>query len=174
MEKINNNGSGFQLKSIILVDSHMSRKPNVNFKALRLDVEIGTGVGVKDNVVNVKLSVNVKQMENGIEQSEMSATMVGTFEKTGETPLNDMEEFGRINGASIIFPFFKPLHFSDVLHIVSICPKLFTSPTTVQTLDVPISIPTMISPIAKIIPPFIYVFFLVLYILHFDKNVNTI
>ena len=107
MEKINNNGSGFQLKSIILVDSHMSRKPNVNFKELKLDVEIGTGVGVKDNVVNVKLSVNVKQMENGIEQSEMSATMVGTFEKTGETPLNDMEEFGRINGASIIFPFLR-------------------------------------------------------------------
>lgn len=107
MEKINNNGSGFQLKSIILVDSHMSRKPNVNFKELKLDVEIGTGVGVKDNVVNVKLSVNVKQMENGIAQSEMSATMVGTFEKTGESPLNDMEEFGRINGASIIFPFLR-------------------------------------------------------------------
>lgn len=35
MEKINNNGSGFQLKSIILVDSHMSRKPNVNFKELK-------------------------------------------------------------------------------------------------------------------------------------------
>ena len=107
MEKINNNGSGFQLKSIILVDSHMSRKPNVNFKELQLDVEIGTGVGVKDNVVNVKLSVNVKQMENGIAQSEMSATMVGIFEKTGESPLNDMEEFGRINGASIIFPFLR-------------------------------------------------------------------
>ena len=107
MEKINNNGSGFQLKSIILVDSHMSRKPNVNFKELKLDVEIGTGVGVKDNVVNVKLSVNVKQMENGIAQSEMSATMVGIFEKTGESPLNDMEEFGRINGASIIFPFLR-------------------------------------------------------------------
>lgn len=107
MEKINNNGSGFQLKSIILVDSHMYRKPNVNFKELQLDVEIGTGVGVKDNVVNVKLSVNVKQMENGIAQSEMSATMVGIFEKTGESPLNDMEEFGRINGASIIFPFLR-------------------------------------------------------------------
>ena len=107
MEKINNNGSGFQLKSIILVDSHMYRKPNVNFKELQLDVEIGTGVGVKDNVVNVKLSVNVKQMENGIAQSEMSATMVGIFEKTGESPLNDMEEFCRINGASIIFPFLR-------------------------------------------------------------------
>ena len=107
MEKINNNGSGFQLKSIILVDSHMYRKPNVNLKELQLDVEIGTGVGVKDNVVNVKLSVNVKQMENGIAQSEMSATMVGIFEKTGESPLNDMEEFGRINGASIIFPFLR-------------------------------------------------------------------
>lgn len=107
MEKVNNNGSGFQLKSIILVDSHLTRKANVNFKELQLDVEIGTGVGVKDNVVNVKLSVNVKQMENGTAQSEMSATMVGTFEKTGDSPLNDMEEFGRINGASIIFPFLR-------------------------------------------------------------------
>ena len=107
MEKVNNNGSGFQLKSIILVDSHLTRKANVNFKELQLDVEIGTGVGVKDKVVNVKLSVNVKQMENGTAQSDMSATMVGTFEKTGESPLNDMEEFGRINGASIIFPFIR-------------------------------------------------------------------
>ena len=59
-----------------------------------------------------------------------------------------------ISSSFIIFPFFSPLHLYDVLLIVSICPKLFTSPTTVQTLVVPISIPTMISPIAKLIPPF--------------------
>ena len=69
-----------------------------------------------------------------------------------------------ISSSLIILPFFKPEHFSDVLHIVSICPKLFTSPTTVQTLDVPISIPIMISPIAKIIPPFILCFTSVIYI----------
>ena len=40
MEKINNNGSGFQLKSIILVDSHMSRKPNVNFKQYAKDQKV--------------------------------------------------------------------------------------------------------------------------------------
>ena len=80
----------------------------------------------------------------------------------------------------IILPFFIPLHLQDVLHSVSICPKLLTSPTTVQTLDVPISIPTMISPIAKMIPPFIFVkisilyrlFSSLLYILHFHKKVN--
>lgn len=107
MEKINNNGSGFHLKSIILVESHLSRMANVNFGELKLDVEIGTGIGVKDNVVNVKLTVNVKQMENNKAQSEMSATMVGSFEKTGDSPLNDLDEFGRINGASIIFPFVR-------------------------------------------------------------------
>ena len=59
-----------------------------------------------------------------------------------------------ISSSLIILPFFRPLHLHDVLLIVSICPKLLTSPTTVQTLVVPISIPTMISPIAKLIPPF--------------------
>ena len=133
MEKINNNGSGFQLKSIILVDSHMYRKPNVNFKELQLDVEIGTGVGVKDNVVNVKLSVNVKQMENGIAQSEMSATMVGIFEKTGESPLNDMEEFGRINGASIIFPFLRE-HIANLAMKAGLGPIMLT-PVNFQKLN---------------------------------------
>jgi len=56
----------------------------------------------------------------------------------------------------IIFPFFSPLHLYEVLAIISICPKLFTSPTTVQTLLVPMSTPTMISPIAKLIPPFFW------------------
>ena len=105
--KIDNNGSGYQVKSIILVESNLSREPNFNFDNLKLDVAIGTGVGVKDNIVSVELRVNVKQMQNDTPLSELSATMVGTFEKTGESPLNDMEEFGRINGASIIFPFLR-------------------------------------------------------------------
>lgn len=106
-EKIDNNGSGYQVKSIILVESNLSRKPNFSFDDLKLDVEIGTGVGVKDNIVNVQLKVNVKQMQNNIPLSELSATIVGTFEKNGESPINNMEDFGKINGASIIYPFIR-------------------------------------------------------------------
>ena len=72
--------------------------------------------------------------------------------------------FTKLNVTSsslIILPFFIPLHLHEVLHIVSICPKLFTSPSTVHTFDVPISIPTIISPIAKIIPPFDIVFIII-------------
>ena len=100
--KIDNNGSGYQVKSIILVESNLSREPNFNFDNLKLDVEIGTGVGVKDNIVSVELRVNVKQMQNDTPLSELSATMVGTFEKKGDSPIDNMEDFGRINGASII------------------------------------------------------------------------
>lgn len=107
MEKVDNNGSGYQVKSIILVESNLSRKQNFSFDDLKLDVEIGTGVGVKDNIVNVQLKVNVKQMQNNTPLSELSATMVGTFEKNGESPINNMEDFGRINGASIIYPFIR-------------------------------------------------------------------
>lgn len=106
-EKIDNNGSGYQVKSIILVESNLSRKPNFSFDDLKLDVEIGTGVGVKDNIVNVQLKVNVKQMQNNTPLSELSATIVGTFEKNGESPINNMEDFGKINGASIIYPFIR-------------------------------------------------------------------
>ena len=106
-EKIDNNGSGYQVKSIILVESNLSREPNFNFDNLKLDVEIGTGVGVKDNIVSVELRVNVKQMQNDTPLSELSATMVGTFEKKGDSPIDNMEDFGRINGASIIYPFIR-------------------------------------------------------------------
>ena len=51
-----------------------------------------------------------------------------------------------ISSSFIILPFFSQLHLNDVLHIVSICSKLFTSPTTVATFVVPISTPTIISP----------------------------
>ena len=105
--KIDNNGSGYQVKSIILVESNLSREPNFNFDNLKLDVAIGTGVGVKDNIVSVELRVNVKQMQNDTPLSELSATMVGTFEKKGDSPIDNMEDFGRINGASIIYPFIR-------------------------------------------------------------------
>jgi preprotein translocase subunit SecB len=29
------------------------------------------------------------------------------FERTGESPLTDFEEFGKVNGAAIIFPFIR-------------------------------------------------------------------
>ena len=39
-EKIDNNGSGYQVKSIILVESNLSREPNFKFDNLKLDVAI--------------------------------------------------------------------------------------------------------------------------------------
>jgi len=72
-----------------------------------------------------------------------------------------------ISSSFIIFPFFSPLHLYDVLLIISIWPKLLTSPTTVATFVVPMSTPTIISPIAKLIPPFFCFNFHNVFILHF-------
>ena len=58
-----------------------------------------------------------------------------------------------ISSSSIIFPFLMPLHFWLSVYITSIWLKLLTSPITILTFEVPMSIPTIISPIAKVNPP---------------------
>ena len=58
--------------------------------------------------------MRLKAMGKGVivlkmnETIEVSARigMVGIFEKIGDNPLN-MEEFGRVNGAAIIFPYIR-------------------------------------------------------------------
>ena len=80
-----------------------------------------------------------------------------------------------ISSSFIILPFFNPLHLYDVLHIVSICSKLLTSPTTVAIFVVPMSTPTIISPIAKLIPPSFFINFLMyLYYIFFQMSIEFV
>ena len=74
-----------------------------------------------------------------------------------------------ISPSSVIFDLVIPKHLHSAVAIISTWLKLLTSPITEVTLEVPISIPTITSPIAKIIPPF-YIFLLGYYNIKFFKK----
>lgn len=111
MEKDNNEmESGFRIHNILLLESDFKRVPNVVFKdpSIKQDIRIEGEVTVnpKKNVVSVIQTLHFSQLFN--EEKQISATikMIGIFEKTGESVI-DLEDFGRVNGAAIIYPYIR-------------------------------------------------------------------
>ena len=108
MENINTLESGFQIKSIILIESSFNRIINVVFEeGIVNDLNIKTDIGVSEKVITVTEEVAVVQKLKGIEQVNIKVKMVGIFKCVGESSLTDFEEFGRVNGAAIIFPYIR-------------------------------------------------------------------
>ena len=101
-----NNDSGFKIKNLLLVKSSFLRSNDVKFeKDVISDLNIGVEVSVEKNIITVAETVYFTQKYNDVEQVNIEVKMVGIFECIGETLLKDYEEFGRINGAAIIFPY---------------------------------------------------------------------
>lgn len=113
MENIKEKHSGFKVESILLTDSSFSRKGKINFKDSEQEVSFETGVGAKENIVNVKLTTTVLNKYEGEEQYKIEVSMVGVFKRTGNSEITDNEQFGRINGAAIIFPFIRE-HIANI------------------------------------------------------------
>lgn len=59
MVNINEKKSGFSVESIILTESSFNRKGKIDFKDSEQEVSFETGVGSKENIVNVKLTTTV-------------------------------------------------------------------------------------------------------------------
>lgn len=103
-----NNDSGFKIKNLLLVKSSFLRSNEVKFeKDVISDLNIGVEVSVEKNIITVAETVYFTQKYNDVEQVNIEVKMVGIFECIGETLLKDYEEFGRINGAAIIFPYIR-------------------------------------------------------------------
>ncbi|MPN00216.1 hypothetical protein SDC9_147410 [bioreactor metagenome] len=51
-------------------------------------------------------------MLNEIEQVSAKISMIGVFEKFGDSPLN-LEQFGKVNGAAMIYPYIRE-HFTNL------------------------------------------------------------
>lgn len=113
MENIKEKKSGFKVVSILLTNSSFSRNGKINFQNSEQEVSFETGVGSKGNFVNVKLTTIVLNKYEGVEQYKIEVSMVGVFERTGESEIADNEKFGRINGAAIIFPFIRE-HIANI------------------------------------------------------------
>ncbi|MBQ5984105.1 MAG: protein-export chaperone SecB [Bacteroidales bacterium] len=100
--------SGFRIDNIILLNVDFSRVNNVVFEGdIQNKLDIHTDVAVKDNQVIVGEEVSVIQTFQNVEQVKIRVKMVGMFTRVGESEINDLDAFGRVNGAAIIFPFIR-------------------------------------------------------------------
>lgn len=78
------------------------------------NLNINTAVNIDKKTVSVMLQVIINQQFQGKSQVKIEVKMVGVFECVGENPLADnLENFGRINGAAIIFPYIRE-HISNL------------------------------------------------------------
>jgi len=108
MENTNKLESGFRIKDLILVDSLFTRINNVSFgDGVNSCFDVNIGVEVKDKFITVAEEVTISQKVQDIEQFKFQVRMIGVFECIGDTQITDFDEFGRVNGAAIIFPYIR-------------------------------------------------------------------
>ncbi len=114
MEEKNQLESGFRILNILLLESNFSRVQAVTFNNpdIKQEVNVELNVAINDKIVTVTEQVSYKQIFNELEEVSAVIKMVGVFEKFGESPL-DLEQFGHVNGAAIIFPYVRE-HLSSL------------------------------------------------------------
>jgi len=115
MEEKNIPQSGFELQHIVLTNSSFHRIDNVSFDPnVENNLNINTGVNVDGDTVSVLLQVSIDQQFEGQSQVKIDVAMIGEFKLVGKTPLaENLEIFGRVNGAAIIFPYIRE-HISSL------------------------------------------------------------
>lgn len=100
--------SGFRISNIILLESSFSRVDQVVFaEDVQNNMDIQNNVSVNGNAINVIQDVTVVQNYQGKEQVRIKVKMVGMFLQVGESQITDLEAFGSVNGAAIVFPFVR-------------------------------------------------------------------
>ena len=109
-EEKNNIESGFRVHNILLVESNFLRIEAVEFNnpEIKQNVNIDGSVNInhKNNMIYVKQTLHYSQEYRDKEQVKATISMVGIFEKFGDSPLN-LEQFGNVNAAAIIFPYIR-------------------------------------------------------------------
>jgi preprotein translocase subunit SecB len=115
-EEKKNIESGFRIHNILLVESNFSRIETVAFNnpEIKQNVNIDGAVNInpENNMISVKQTLHYSQEFNGIEQVSAKISMIGVFEKYGDSPL-DLEQFGHVNGAAIVYPYIRE-HLSNL------------------------------------------------------------
>ncbi|NDP28283.1 MAG: hypothetical protein GZ087_12780 [Flavobacterium sp.] len=133
MENNNNNlESGFKINNLLLLESTFSRVINVTFDNPEVvqNIDVNVNVSVNENTVVVTEEIKYNQTFNEIQEVSAIIKMVGVFEKFGNSVL-DLENFGNINGAAIIFPYIRE-HLTNLtskagLGLIIIPPFNFTN-----------------------------------------------
>lgn len=107
--------SGFKINNLILLKSNFSRVSIVTFDSddVKQNMTVDVDVKIAENTIFVTEKIEYKQSLNEIDEVICTIVMAGVFEKIGNTELVDLEQFGRINGAAIIFPYIRE-HLSNL------------------------------------------------------------
>jgi preprotein translocase subunit SecB len=115
-EEKKNIESGFRIHNILIIESNFKRIHSVVFNNPDIiqDIQIGGAVNVntENNQITVTQTLHYSQKYNDVEQVSAQISMVGVFEKYGESQL-DLEQFGHVNAAAIIYPYIRE-HFSNL------------------------------------------------------------
>ena len=108
MEKITQPESGFKITNLILLESNFKREASVTFEQSKISnsVNVDVNVQITDKTIFVTESVLYSQKSGDIVEVTAEIKMVGIFEKIGTSEL-DLEQFGQVNGAAIIFPYIR-------------------------------------------------------------------
>ena len=108
MENNNNLESGFKINNLLLLESTFTRIVNVTFDNPDViqNIDVDVQVTVNENIVVVNEEIKYNQTFNQVEEVSAIIKMVGVFEKYGDSIL-DLENFGNVNGAAIIFPYIR-------------------------------------------------------------------
>ncbi|MFL0682000.1 MAG: protein-export chaperone SecB [Algoriphagus aquaeductus] len=90
------------------MENSFKREVIVNFNQPEIEtsVDIDVNVQVENNLVFVTEVLDYQQKYKGETEVTANIKMVGVFEKIGD-PTLDINEFGNINGAAIIFPYIR-------------------------------------------------------------------
>ena len=115
----------FELKQIILIESHFKRIPNFPGKSkMNSIVDFSINHESKDDIIAVELAITFKAGDEPENNPYIEATVkvLGLFSFL-ETPEQDLEKFSEINAAAIVFPFVRE-HLASVSMKAGIPPVL--------------------------------------------------
>ena len=108
--------SGFKVENVILIECSFSRINHVVFEGdINNDINIHVDVSTQKDNITVSEDVTVSQKFKGEEQARIFVKMVGLFVRVGDSSIDNLEDFGKVNGAAIIFPYIREIVSSTTL-----------------------------------------------------------
>ena len=123
--------SGFKITNLFLMETSFRREAQIDFDAkdIKNEVNIDVDVTVQGKIIVVTEALDFKRLNGERQEVSSQIKMVGVFEKIGESEL-DVEDFGYVNGAAIIFPFIREhlmnLSAKSGIGLIALPPMNFT------------------------------------------------
>lgn len=100
--------AGYKIDNLLLMECNFSRVANVTFDNTDAEhiINVEVNCTVQENKVFVQETLKFERKNKEVIEVSATITMLGAFEKVGEVPFTP-EEFGRVNGAAILFPYIR-------------------------------------------------------------------